>query len=374
MVVCAYMCFHGLSRQVKGVHIKRPFHISSESWRRCMKVYQGVSRCHRMRVFCSLSTYRPPIDIAKKSGPSNLGFKVSQVRGMPTVFPLSSLAIEGLFSVRSMSVARLRQTHVVDLRRVQDFMVAFFGSNSVCMGQCLVWESTRTYWWKQQARPPLLFWGPAGLKWSASSRSNASCPGAWRADLKSSSVRFHFACWTSGRQWQRWPPTESATSMSSVSDVVSYQHIWYFTLFHDIFHVIHGSLNVPIEHHPTIRYMVYNGYYKVMSNIPKMGQLPTPVIPCYFMLFHVMSCYFMLFHVMAWYVMICHVISWYVSCYFMLFHVIPCYDMLFHVMSWYFMLCFLLFHVISCCVMTIHDMFHVISSFFHVISCCFILV
>ena len=40
---------------------------------------------------------------------------------------------------------------------------------------------------------------------------------------------------------------------------------------------LHGSLNVPIEHHPTIRYMVYNGYYKVMSNIPKMGQLPTPV-------------------------------------------------------------------------------------------------
>ena len=38
----------------------------------------------------------------------------------------------------------------------------------------------------------------------------------------------------------------------------------------------HGSLNVPIEHHPTIRYMVYNGYYKVMSNIPKIGQLPTP--------------------------------------------------------------------------------------------------
>ena len=32
----------------------------------------------------------------------------------------------------------------------------------------------------------------------------------------------------------------------------------------------HGSLNVPIEHHPTIRYMVYNG------TIPKMGQLPTP--------------------------------------------------------------------------------------------------
>ena len=40
----------------------------------------------------------------------------------------------------------------------------------------------------------------------------------------------------------------------------------------------HGSLNVPIEHHPTIRYMVYNGYYKVMSNIPKMGHLTTPAI------------------------------------------------------------------------------------------------
>ena len=39
----------------------------------------------------------------------------------------------------------------------------------------------------------------------------------------------------------------------------------------------HGSVNVPIEHHPTIRYMVYNGYYKVMSNIPKMGHLLTPV-------------------------------------------------------------------------------------------------
>ena len=32
-----------------------------------------------------------------------------------------------------------------------------------------------------------------------------------------------------------------------------------------------------VSHHPTIRYIVYNGYYKVMSNIPKMGHLPTPV-------------------------------------------------------------------------------------------------
>ena len=42
--------------------------------------------------------------------------------------------------------------------------------------------------------------------------------------------------------------------------------------------IMHGSLNIPIEHHPTIRYMVYNGYCKVMSNIPEMGQLPTPVM------------------------------------------------------------------------------------------------
>ena len=28
------------------------------------------------------------------------------------------------------------------------------------------------------------------------------------------------------------------------------------------------------SHHPTIRYMVYNGYYKVMSHSPKMGHLP----------------------------------------------------------------------------------------------------
>ena len=42
----------------------------------------------------------------------------------------------------------------------------------------------------------------------------------------------------------------------------------------------HGSLNVPIFHitQPldSIRYMVYNGYYKVMSNIPKMRHLTTP--------------------------------------------------------------------------------------------------
>ena len=41
--------------------------------------------------------------------------------------------------------------------------------------------------------------------------------------------------------------------------------------------VSHGSLNVPIEHHPTIRYMVYNGYYKVMSNIPKSWDIYQPL-------------------------------------------------------------------------------------------------
>ena len=54
-----------------------------------------------------------------------------------------------------------------------------------------------------------------------------------------------------------------------------FEDFWYFLVMSMVYH---GSLNVPIEHHPTIRYMVYNGYYKVMSNIPKMGHLPTPVI------------------------------------------------------------------------------------------------
>ena len=39
-----------------------------------------------------------------------------------------------------------------------------------------------------------------------------------------------------------------------------------------------GSLNVPIEHHPTNKGIngLFYGYYKVMSNSPKMGHLPTP--------------------------------------------------------------------------------------------------
>ena len=38
------------------------------------------------------------------------------------------------------------------------------------------------------------------------------------------------------------------------------------------------DLNVPIEHHPTIRFLWSTRWllFQVMSNIPKMGQLPTP--------------------------------------------------------------------------------------------------
>ena len=53
---------------------------------------------------------------------------------------------------------------------------------------------------------------------------------------------------------------------------------WDISIFVLHISIFHGSLNVPIEHHPTIRYMVYNGYYKVMSNSPKMGHLPIPVL------------------------------------------------------------------------------------------------
>ena len=273
------------------------------------KMHEGLSRCIKvppgMRVCCSLSTYRPCIDIAKSQAPATWVSRFHRRAECQLFSPCQpwQSRVSSQFDLCQLPGWDKHMWLIYDM--FMDFMVAFFGSNSVCMGQCLVWESTRTYWWKQQARPPLLFWGPAGLKWSASSRSNASCPGAWRADLKSSSVRFHFACWTSGRQWQRWPPTESATSMSSVPDVVSYQHMWYFTLFHDMCHVI----------------------------------------SCYSMLWlvscHFLKC-FMIFQVV------------------MLFHVIPCSDMLLHVMSWYCMMCFMLFHVISCCVMV----FHVISSLF----------
>ena len=34
---------------------------------------------------------------------------------------------------------------------------------------------------------------------------------------------------------------------------------------------------VTTEHHPTMRYLIYNCHLKVMSNSPKMGHLPIPV-------------------------------------------------------------------------------------------------
>ena len=48
------------------------------------------------------------------------------------------------------------------------------------------------------------------------------------------------------------------------------------------FHVDHGSLNVPIEHHPTPLDSMIGIWsflwllFQVMSNTPKMGHLPTP--------------------------------------------------------------------------------------------------
>ena len=39
----------------------------------------------------------------------------------------------------------------------------------------------------------------------------------------------------------------------------------------------HGSLNVPIEHHPTIRYMVYNGYYRWCPIYPKWDSYQPPL-------------------------------------------------------------------------------------------------
>ena len=75
-------------------------------------------------------------------------------------------------------------------------------------------------------------------------------------------------------------PAHAAVQLRTLRSVGAQgaDHLRWFLNINKTFKTIeHGSLNVPIEHHPTIRYMVYNGYYKVMSNIPKMGHLPTPV-------------------------------------------------------------------------------------------------
>ena len=313
------------------------------------KMHEGLSRCIKvppgMRVCCSLSTYRPCIDIAKSQAPATWVSRFHRRAECQLFSPCQpwQSRVSSQFDLCLLPGWDKHMWLIYDM--FMDFMVAFFGSNSVCMGQCLVWESTRTYWWKQQARPPLLFWGPAGLKWSASSRSNASCPGAWRADLKSSSVRFHFACWTSGRQWQRWPPTESATSMSSVPDVVSYQHMWYFTLFHDMCHVI--SCCFMLFHVMTCFMSFLEMFYDISS---------CHVVSCYSMFWHVTSCYVMIlhdvFHAVSCYFMLCHGISCYfkfvhvISCYFILVYISPCYE--------YFMLFHLIWSICSCYFMWVH--------------------
>ena len=80
-------------------------------------------------------------------------------------------------------------------------------------------------------------------------------------------------------KWWDFPATlPEAKSMKNLI-ICPFNHHQNTIKKHHSTNIKHGSLNVPIEHHPTIRYMVYNGYYKVMSNIPKMGQLPTPVKP-----------------------------------------------------------------------------------------------
>ena len=66
---------------------------------------------------------------------------------------------------------------------------------------------------------------------------------------------------TSKPSLQRWPiPGEDGPKGR---DTVQVQPTWVIKCPH-------------FSHHPTIRYMVCNGYYKVMSNIPKMGHLPIP--------------------------------------------------------------------------------------------------
>ena len=47
-----------------------------------------------------------------------------------------------------------------------------------------------------------------------------------------------------------------------------------------ISHVPMFHITQPLD---SIRYMVYNGYYKVMSNIPKIGHLTTPACPTSFL-------------------------------------------------------------------------------------------
>ena len=55
--------------------IPGPFHISSESWRRCMKVYQGVSRCHREWGFAAAWARTGHASTLQKVRPQQPGFQ-----------------------------------------------------------------------------------------------------------------------------------------------------------------------------------------------------------------------------------------------------------------------------------------------------------
>ena len=103
-------------------------------------------------------------------------------------------------------------------------------------------------------------------------RLGAQNPQAWYMVHFQWSTQKHQAQYKVGVRWGTLGPVGHKESAS-----LGWEEVPQEQLKSTEFYFKHGSLNVPIEHHPTIRYMVYNGYYKVMSNIPKMGHLPTPV-------------------------------------------------------------------------------------------------
>ena len=125
------------------------------------------------------------------------------------------------------------------------------------------------HWWV----PELFgFWD---LRWA--------CPGRFRTLPKSfDAVHRSKVCWTT---WvdQRWlagthgyPSDWMLLSLDQGKQMVIRRGPRRTPKSEGVYEKTWVISHVPIEHHPTIRYMVYNGYYKVMSNIPKMGHLPTP--------------------------------------------------------------------------------------------------
>ena len=86
-------------------------------------------------------------------------------------------------------------------------------------------------------------------------------------------ITFTGGCWQPRSSYVAYLIFQLLTHERTLGDEAISKNGWFDQ---ESWWILHGSLNVPIEHHPTIRYMVYNGYYKVMSNIPKMGHLPIP--------------------------------------------------------------------------------------------------